>query len=112
MKEKIIAYKPCPICGLTEIKLHDCNYSSFNCGNYHCENCGFTVDWGFSNSSPIHADFGKNGVWNNGVVKFYSMMKTYEKMTASEIKNMGLDKHYALLKDCIKKCKEKAKGNE
>jgi len=38
MKKKKV--NNCIKCGSDDIKVHDCGYSSFNCGSAKCRNCG------------------------------------------------------------------------
>lgn len=41
--KKKIYVSPCVRCGGTDIKIHDCGYSSFNAGNIKCNSCGYEV---------------------------------------------------------------------
>lgn len=55
--------KPCKICGSKNIRLHDCGYSSFNCGGGTCENGHYS---GISTLGcfPTQDELAK--VWNDG----------------------------------------------
>ena len=58
-----IKIKPCKKCGSTEIKLWDCNYSSFNLGGGTCKKCGREVK-SEAGCLPSKNDLIK--IWNSG----------------------------------------------
>jgi len=44
--------QPCLHCSSRKIVWDDCGYSSFNCGEAKCENCGFILKLGSLSCSP------------------------------------------------------------
>lgn len=73
--------KPCKKCGSTEVKLHDCGYSSFNPGGGTCK-CGFKV------TETLGCDPDKEvliEVWNRG-----QKLNTEEKLKLERLKTRRL----------------------